>query len=368
MVHTQEQIKQAHILLVDDNSTNVALLEKLLANQGFRNVDSTTDPFNVMPILKTQEIDLLILDLSMPGMSGFDVMHAIRKAELPYWVPIIVLTAHDDKEARLRALSLGARDFILKPFNNMETLNRIRNTIELKLMHANLATQNKNLDAKVRERTKELEDAQIEILRALSRAAECKDNETGNHTIRMARYAQLIALEYGMPEIDALDLFYASPMHDVGKIGIGDNILLKPGKLTEDEFAIMKQHTTLGFNILTGHGGGTRSKLVCLAASIALNHHEKWNGQGYPNGTAGTNIPLPARIVAIADVFDALTVKRPYKPAWPNEEAIAYIKDQANKQFDPELVDAFIRALPSILLAQKEYRDLDDTPNIETIP
>lgn len=368
MVYSQDQIKQAHILLVDDNSTNVTLLEKLLANHGFRNVDSTTDPFNVLPILQSHEIDLLILDLSMPGMSGFDVMHAIHAAKLPYWVPIIVLTAHDDKEARLRALSLGARDFILKPFNNMETLNRIRNTIELKLMHANLATQNKDLDSKVRERTRELEEAQIEILRALSRAAECKDNETGNHTIRMARYAQIIALEYGMSECEALDLFYASPMHDVGKIGIGDNILLKPGKLTEDEFNVMKQHTTLGFSILTGKANGTKSKLVCLAASIALNHHEKWNGTGYPNGIAGNRIPLPARIVAIADVFDALTVKRPYKPAWPNEQAIEYIKEQSGKHFDPDLVTAFMRALPQILLAQKEYRDQDDTLTVEPLP
>ena len=229
-------------------------------------------------------------------------------------------------------------------------------------MHNRLEAQNQLLDAKVLERTrelelrsKELEEANIEILRALGRAAECKDNETGNHTIRMAKYAQLIALEAGYNHLDAQDLFYASPMHDVGKIGIPDNILLKPGKLTAEEYDTMKQHTTIGYNILRG---GSKSKLVQLAQEIAVAHHEKWDGSGYPRGLKGADIPLNARVVAIADVFDALTATRPYKMPWSNEDAIEYIKGQSGAHFDPDLVAAFERAFPEIYKVQQQYKEL----------
>lgn len=359
---TNDQIKKCKILVVDDNSSNITLFERMLKQNGYSNVVASTDPTKVLPLLESQSFDLLILDINMPIMDGFDVMRAIREREFDFWLPIIVVTAQSDNGAKFRAMALGAKDFIVKPYEMQETLNRIRNTLESKIMHNRLEEQNHELDAKVLERTKELEaktkeleEANVEILRALGRAAECKDNETGNHTIRMAKYAQLIALEAGYSYEDALDLFYASPMHDVGKIGIPDSILLKPGKLTPEEYETMKQHTTIGFNILSG---ASKSKLVQLAQEIAVAHHEKWNGQGYPQGLSGENIPLNARIVAIADVFDALTAARPYKLPWSNDDAIAYIKKEAGQHFDPTLVAAFERAFPKILQVQHQYREL----------
>ena len=359
---TPDVIKQCRILVVDDNSSNITLFERMLKQNSYQNVVTTTDPTKVMPLLESQAFDLLILDINMPVMDGFDVMRAIRERDFDFWLPIIVVTAQSDNGAKFRAMALGAKDFIVKPYEMQETLNRIRNTLESKIMHNRLEAQNQLLDAKVLERTrelelrsKELEEANIEILRALGRAAECKDNETGNHTIRMAKYAQLIALEAGYNHLDAQDLFYASPMHDVGKIGIPDNILLKPGKLTAEEYDTMKQHTTIGYNILRG---GSKSKLVQLAQEIAVAHHEKWDGSGYPRGLKGADIPLNARVVAIADVFDALTATRPYKMPWSNEDAIEYIKGQSGAHFDPDLVAAFERAFPEIYKVQQQYKEL----------
>lgn len=343
----------ANILIIDDEPANIKVLEKTLNREGFSNITSTTDPRDGVAFYQANPFDLVLLDLNMPHMNGFEVLDKIRELSADEYPPVLILTAQSDRDSRLRALDGGARDFITKPFDRVELLTRIRNMLEVRLLHKTIKNQNVILEQKVLERTKELHETRLEIVRRLGRAAEYRDNETGLHIIRMSKYSQLIGLKHGMNELEADNLLNASPMHDIGKLGIPDAVLLKPGKLNEGEWEIMKQHPTIGAEILSNH----TSELMEIAQSIALNHHEKWDGTGYPRGLAGCEIPLSARIVAIADVFDALTSERPYKNAWPVEEATQYIMDNRGKHFDPELVDHFAVALSDILIIKEQYSE-----------
>jgi putative two-component system response regulator len=287
-------------------------------------------------------------------MDGYEVLQQLREQDSDY-APVLVLTALDDKESRIRALELGARDFVSKPFDRVELLSRIRNLLEMRLLHNAVRQQNVMLEQKVRERTRELHDSRLEIIRRLSRAADYRDNETGNHILRMSKYSQLLGLAAGMAEAEAEMLLTASPMHDIGKIGIPDSILLKPGKLTPEEWEVMKTHASIGASILEG----LTSDLMHMAHQIALTHHEKWDGSGYPNSLKGEDISFYGRIVAVADVFDALTTNRPYKAAWPVERAMDYITSQKSQHFDPQLVEHFVRILPEILTYKAKYADPD---------
>ncbi|MCK5387127.1 MAG: two-component system response regulator [Gammaproteobacteria bacterium] len=348
----EKTIKEAKILIVDDQPANVTLIEKMLGIDGYINVISTTDPTQVEDIYMEQNSDLILLDLNMPVMDGYQVLAKVREVD-PDYPPIIVLTAQSDRESRIKALDLGARDFLAKPFDRVELMTRIRNMLEVRIMTKAMKNQNKILDGMVKERTQELNDTRLEVIRRLGRAAEYRDDMTGYHIIRMSRYSQLLALAAGMSEAEAETLLNASPMHDIGKIGIPDNVLLKPGKLDSEEWAIMQTHVDIGVEILSG----SSSALMDMAAEIAQNHHEKWDGSGYPRALVGEDIPLTGRIVAIADVFDALTTERPYKKAWPIEETVEFFKNQSGKHFEPRLVELFLEILSDILDIREQYSE-----------
>ena len=350
----------AHILIVDDKQENVSLLEMMLSYAGYTNVHSTTDSREVEKFYQDHNIDLLLLDIRMPHMDGFQVMEQLSKTIKDDYLPILVLTAQNDMETRLKALEAGARDFVIKPFEPAEVLNRIRNMLEVRLLYNERIQQNQILEARVQERTLELQErnedlkrTHLEIIRCLGRAGEFRDNETGMHVLRMSHSCQRLALAAGLDESHAELIMQASPMHDVGKIGIPDAILLKPGKLDEDEFEIMKGHADIGSDILGNHA----SPLLKLAEVIASCHHEKWDGSGYPKGLKGEEIPIEARIASICDVFDALTSERPYKKAWSIEKSIALIDEQSGKHFDPKLASLFNEVLPDILAIRQNYVD-----------
>lgn len=351
---SEQGIKAATILVVDDQPVNVKLLEKVLLAEGYPNVISTTDSREAVNLFLAHNCDLVLLDLNMPHIDGYGVMQELQRISEDY-PPVLVLTALKDRDSRVRALESGARDFVSKPFDRVELLSRIRNMLEVRMLNKAMKQQNQLLEEKVYERTRELDETRLEIIRRLGRAAEYRDNETGLHIIRMSQYSQIIGMADGMTESEADMLLNASPMHDIGKIGIPDQILLKPGKLTPEEWEIMKTHSTIGAEILSGH----ESELMQVAREIALHHHEKWDGSGYPNGQTGDEIPLVGRIVAIADVFDALTTVRPYKKAWKVEDAVDYIAQNRATHFDPRLVDLFMKCLTEILAIRAKYPEPD---------
>ena len=332
--------RHARILIVDDEPNNVDLLRRVLERDGFKKLDATNDPRQAASLYVQTRPDLILLDLHMPHMDGLAVMDQLNDIVEASYLPILMLTGDLTPEARREALSRGAKDFVNKPFNPDEVLLRIRTLLETRFLYLQIQSQNQMLEAKVRERTRELESAQIEIIERLARAAEFRDDNTGQHTERVGQMAALLGRELGLPDAQVVLMRRAAPLHDVGKIGIPDSILLKLGKLTPAEFELVKTHTTIGARILSG----SRFALLRLAEEIAFSHHERWDGSGYA-GLAANAIPLPGRIVAVADVFDALTQKRPYKPAWPVEEAIAEIRRQRGQQFDPDVVDAFLRII-----------------------
>jgi putative two-component system response regulator len=336
----EEAFQHARILIVDDQPENVVLLRRVLAKAGYRDVHSTSEPSQAEKLFQAYRPDLVLLDLHMPEMDGFAVLERLRSLTArSTYLPILVLTGDHDPLKRRQALAAGATDFLAKPFDIVEVVLRIRNLLETRHLHRLLSNQNAVLEAGVRQRTRELEEAQGEILARLAAAAEHRDDDTGRHIFRVGHMSAAIAKSLGLAsEVVAL-IRGAAPLHDVGKIGVPDHILLKVGKLTPEEFAVMKTHTTIGAAILAGG----RSALVIEAERIALNHHERWDGTGYPNGLSGDAIPLGARIVAVADVFDALTHARPYRPAWPLDRVMGEIRAQDGHHFDPAVVAAFLK-------------------------
>ena len=328
---------RARILIVDDEITNVQVLRRLLERAGFTRIATTCDPRDARTLYVEFRPDLILLDLHMPNMDGLAVMQELNQIAEATYLPILILTGDVSPEARRDALSRGAKDFLHKPFSPDEVLLRINTLLDTRFLYLQIQSQNQMLDAKVRERTRELEAAQIEIIERLAKAAEFRDDNTGQHTERVAQMAALIARQIGLPDAQVSLIRRAAPLHDVGKIGVPDSILLKLGKLSVAEFEVVKTHTTIGARILSG----SRFPILRLAEEIAFSHHERWDGNGYA-GIRRESIPLPGRIVAVADVFDALTQQRPYKEAWPVTEAIAEIERQRARHFDPALVDAFL--------------------------
>ena len=357
----QNRIKQSRILVVDDNPINVQLLEDILAQAGYGSDWSTTDPTAVAPLHTKWKFDIVLLDIRMPMLDGFGVMRQLKEVIAPEdYLPILAITAETDMETRLRALKEGAKDFITKPYNHLEALNRIENMLEVRALYNQRRLQNALLELKVRERTRQLEaqnlrleDTSLEIIRRLGRAGEYRDNETGMHVIRMSKVCREIALAAGLGEAFSENILRASPMHDVGKIGIPDQILLKPGKLDAGEWAIMKTHAAMGADII----GDAECDILNMARSIALTHHEKFDGSGYPVGLVGEIIPIEGRIAAISDVFDALTSERPYKEAWPTDRALQFINDNSASRFDPDLVRLFHEIFGEILIIKNDYAD-----------
>jgi len=328
------------ILVVDDEPANVHLLDRFLKEAGFTNIRTTNDPREALRIYREQQPDIVLLDLLMPFLDGFAVMRQLGDEMEPgTYVPILVLTADITNEAKQRALSSGAKDFLTKPLDLTEVLLRIRNLLETRLLHMQIRAQNEHLEQRVRERTRELEESKIEIIDRLAVTFEFRDYATGEHTKRVGNLSAAIAQASGAPGWRVRLIRRAAPLHDIGKIGIPDAILLKAGKLEPAEIEVMKTHTLIGARILSG----SDHALLTMAESIALTHHERWDGAGYPYQLAGHAIPFEGRVVALADTFDALTHKRPYKAEWTLEEALAEIRGESGRQFDPELVNSFVR-------------------------
>jgi len=336
-------LTESTIVIVDDEDSNVALLERILSLHGYQHVFGLTDPLEALDAISSHSPDLVLLDLHMPTLDGFDILHALRTSTDPARrvLPVIVLTADATNAARRRALAGGAADFLTKPFDVVEVALRIRNTLERQRLYSVIREQNELLEARVRARTLELQEAHLETFERLAVAAEYRDDETGQHTKRVGKVTRAIGARLGLvtDELDALER--AAGLHDVGKIGVPDAILLKPGRLTEAEFKVVKTHTVIGARILSG----SRSPLMQLAEIIAASHHERWDGKGY-HGLAGEVIPRPARITSLADAFDAMTTDRPYRAARPLHEALEEIRRERSHQFDPEVVDAFLELEP----------------------
>jgi putative two-component system response regulator len=329
----------ARILVVDDEKPNVLLLERILAEAEYTNVLSTTDSGAVRGLVEEFQPDLILLDLHMPGMDGFAVMEQLKASFDPASnPPVLVLTADITREVKHRALVVGARDFLTKPLDMKEVLLRIGNILNIRSLERALREEKAHLEERVQERTKDLDDAQMETFERLALAAEFRDDDTGEHTRRVGSSAALIATELGLPDGDVDMLRRAAALHDVGKIGIPDRILLAPRALSVEEFDVVKKHTEIGARLLSG----SRSPVLAMAEQVAWSHHERWNGEGY-TGLSGEDIPLVGRITTVADVFDALTHVRPYKTAWPVDQAMAEMKKQRGKQFDPDALDAFLR-------------------------
>jgi len=329
----------ARILIVDDVPANVQLLERILRQNGYTNVHALTDSREVLGTFVAWEPDLVLLDLHMPHLDGFAVLQQL--SDLPHagLVPVLVLTADITPDVRQRALALGAKDFVAKPFDITEVVLRIKNLLETRFLYVRLQQHSGHLERQVRDRTRALEAAQLEIVDRLARAAEYRDDATGEHIGRVGELAAQIAAAHNLSATDVALIRHAAPLHDIGKLGIPDHILLKPGRLTFEERVQMQTHTTIGARLLSRGS----SLLIQMAEQIALTHHERWDGTGYPQGLRGDAIPLVGRIVAIADVFDALRSSRPYKPAWTVEHALSEIEQQRGRQFDPELVEHFLQ-------------------------
>lgn len=352
-MRTLTTLYDAKILIVDDNLANVALLEAILEEEDYETVFSTTDPRDVLSLYREHKFDLILLDIRMPWLSGIDVLNLLRAEIVDDYVPVIVLTAQTDMATRQQALAAGAKDFITKPFEDWEVLLRIQNMLETRMYYMRQVDRANILEQEVRKRTEDIRLAQLETVRRLGVAGEFRDNETGAHVLRMSNVCSVLAQKSGLDEQYCEMILYASSMHDVGKIGIRDTILLKHGKLNDEEWKLMKRHPEIGAQII----GDQKSEIMTLAREIALNHHEKWDGSGYPHGLCGEAIPFSARIAAISDVFDALTSERPYKKAWSIEAAVALIKEESGRHFDPALVAIFIAALDKIIEINERYVD-----------
>ncbi len=351
----QDQSKtSARIMVVDDERSNLILMDHLLRAEGYSNLDLIQDSREVMDAYQQMHPDLILLDIRMPYLTGFDLIEQIAALKDPLAPPIIILTAQHSRDYLLRALQSGARDFIGKPFDRAEVVARVRNMLDVQLALRMTYDQREVLERLVEDRTREIRETRLQVVQRLGRAAEYRDNETGRHILRMSHISALITARHLDSDKHLCEIMlHASPMHDIGKIGIPDAILLKPGKLTPDEWQIMQTHTTIGGDILSGD----TSDLLCMAREIALSHHEKWDGSGYPAGLAGEAIPLTGRIVALADVFDALTSVRPYKKAWEIETALQWIQDQTGSHFDPRLTELFMQLIPEVLAIRDRYGD-----------
>ncbi len=348
-----EEIHKAKILIVDDQKLHTFFLEKVLKKEGYKNIHCVTDARRAVGAFHDFHPDIILLDLIMPYLDGFQITEQLREHREHNYLPILGLSEDKSSEMKQRALQAGITDFLSKPYESSEVFMRLRNMIEARILHEQIKDQNKLLEGKVQERTRELNESRLEIIQRLAQAAECRDDATGQHIVRMSYYCAAVADALGWEEKEKELILNASPLHDIGKIGIPDSILLKPAKLTPEEFEVMKTHTTIGARLLAG----SSSELMQMGEVIALTHHERWDGTGYPQRLKGDQIPVVGQICSVADVFDALTSARPYKKAWSIDQAVEEILSQKEKQFSPAILEAFKSKLPEIRKIKKEHSE-----------
>jgi len=342
-----------HVLIIDDTEINLILFAALVKKLDDCVPHTFDQARDALTWAQTHEPDLVIVDYMMPDIDGLEFIRLLREIPGRDAVPVVMITANDQKQLRYRALDLGANDFLTKPVDKVEFLARTRNMLLVSDARKQLADRAKWLADEVRKATAEIVARERETVFRLCKAAEYRDPETGAHILRMAHYSQLIARGMGLSVNDQDLLLEAAPMHDIGKVGIADKILLKPGRLDEEEFEVMKQHAIYGYELLQG----SSSRVLQAGAEIARGHHEKFDGSGYPGGVSGTDIPLFSRIVAVADVFDALTSERPYKQAWTLEAAVDFLVQGSGKHFDPDCVQAFLNAWDDVMEIRGRYQE-----------
>ena len=340
------------LLLVDDTPSNLDTLREILSGRYTLRV--ALDGQRALELAASEpQPHLILLDVMMPKLDGYEVCRRLKRNPATQGIPVIFVTAMGETEDETRGFEAGGVDYVVKPVSAPIVLARIRT-------HLNLADQKQHLEELVRERTAQVERTRREIIQRLGRAAEYKDDETGSHVARMSHYSRLLAQAAGVHPEWAECLFHAAPMHDIVKIGIPDHILQKSSDLTPEEWEVMRKHPQIGAEII----GDDDAQILAMARSVALHHHERWNGEGYPRGIAGEAIPLEARIVMIADVFDALTTERPYKQAWPVEGAVKYMRAQSGVLFDPRLLGLFFEQLPALLAIKQRYPDSKPLPKL----
>jgi putative two-component system response regulator len=357
-----DEIDSQQILIVDDLPENLALLARLLSNWKTLRAQDAGEVFRV---LDSCQPDLILLDIMMPGVDGFDICRRLKADDRWRDIPVIFMTGSNSPEGETMGLTLGAVDYIPKPFSAAAVRARVRLHLSLALARKNLARHNEVLERQVALRTarledalQQLQDASMETIIRLCRAAEYRDEDTGSHLVRIAFLGAAIARQMALPR-DSVDLLMrAAPLHDIGKIGIPDRVLLKPGRLDAEEFELVKTHTVLGAKILQG----SRAEIIRLGEVIALTHHEQWSGDGYPRGLKGTEIPLPGRILAVADVFDALTSRRPYKEPFPIDKSLEILCKRRGTTFDPDVVDAFVAAETEVVEIANSYTNGQISP------
>lgn len=347
------------ILIADDEIHNLKVIEAMLLPLGY-DIILARDGNEAYELSLSGNPDVILLDVNMPGLTGFEVTERLRRTESARLIPVVMVTALTDTDARIQALNAGADDFLTKPVNITELRARVSSLVKVKAYHDHMKNYQTRLEEDILKRTEELNrayyrisSATLEITYRLTRASEYKDEDTGAHIIRMSHYCAIMARALGLNDAVVESLLHAAPMHDVGKIGIPDRILLKPGKLDDDEWEVMKQHTVIGALILEK----SKAPSVRMGEMIALMHHERWDGLGYPKGIKGAKIPLAARIVSIADVFDALLSKRPYKEPFTLEKSFEIIGDMSGKNFDPRVVEAFFASRDEIITTLNRYQD-----------
>ncbi len=375
MVETLSQT--AKVMIIDDEPLNVKVVQEHLKLAGYQHFVTSTDPRPVMEMISREIPDVILLDVMMPHVSGLEILQDVREDERLAYLPTIVLTASDNEQVKIEALKLGAADFLNKPVSAAELVLRVGNALLVKAHHDHLKDYARELEHEVRRRTSELAASRLELIHCLARAAEYRDNETGRHVIRVGCYAAIIARKLGLDERTVELIGHAAPLHDMGKVGIPDHILMKPEKLAPEEYEIMQKHSVYGkytFEPMSHNEWRTfrshtflgemimdvdSSPIITMAAKIALTHHEKWDGTGYPLGLSGEDIPLAGRITAVADVFDALSSKRPYKPAFPQEKCFAIIQEGSGTHFDPKVAEAFLACREAIVEVRMQHVDIE---------
>jgi putative two-component system response regulator len=371
-----DQQRLSKIMIVDDEEINIRVARRYLEQAGYANFVTVTDSRMVLETVDEEMPDIVLLDVMMPHIDGLQVLHRLRNSEHTRHIPVIILTASTDAATKLEALDLEATEFLTKPVDRVELVLRVRNSLIVKAHNDYLASYSERLEDEVRARTAELEQSRREVIDCLARAADYRDGDTGDHVIRVGKYVRIIASQLGF-QADYIDLMeQAAKLHDVGKIGIPDAILLKPGKLSPDEFDLMKQHCRFGADIIQQVAGDAEnfqkhiakpleylrmilarqgSPLLRLSALIALTHHEKWDGSGYPLGLKGEDIPIEGRIVAVADVFDAVSNARPYKPAFSLKKCLEIMVEGRRTHFDPVVLDAFLRRIKDVIEVHRRH-------------